>query len=40
LDQSGSHLSPDSVNVVVEGLKGKDLELGFVIVEEGEDAGR
>lgn len=39
LAQGASDLCPDSVDVIVEGLEGKDLELGLLIGEEAQDSG-
>jgi hypothetical protein len=35
-----SDLGPDGINIVVERLESEDLELGFLLGEEGEDARR
>lgn len=40
LTQGASDLCPDSVDVIVEGLEGKDLELGLLVGEEAQDSGR
>lgn len=40
MTQLARHLGPDGVDIIVEGPKGKDLELWLFVVEEAEDAGR
>ena len=39
LAQCASHLGPDSVDVIVQGLEGKDLELGLLVGQEAQHAG-
>jgi hypothetical protein len=39
LVQRPRDLSPDGVNVLVEGLEGEDLELGLLVREKGQEAG-
>jgi len=39
LAQGPSHLGPDGVDVIVESLEGKNLELGFFVGQEGQDTG-
>lgn len=38
LAQCASNLSPNGVDVIVEGLEGKDLELWLFVREEAQDA--
>lgn len=39
LAQCTSDLGPNSVDVIVEGLQGKDLELGLVVGEKAQHSG-
>lgn len=39
LTQGSSDLCPDSIDVIVKGLEGKDLELGLLVGEEAKHSG-
>lgn len=39
MTQSPSDLCPYSINIIVEGLEGKDLELWLLVGEEAKDSG-
>lgn len=39
LTQGASDFCPHGVDIIVEGLEGKDLELGLLVGEEAQDSG-
>lgn len=39
MTQGSSDLCPDSIDIIVQGLEGKDLELGLLVGEEAKDSG-